>query len=774
MAIKKIDSFNKHQNPSTNQNPFDIENYLNVNWNKAQEVINNNADELKTAQNNISEIKQEQITQNTDIENIKKSNEEKAKEIASLKTELENEKSKFENYAIHGKSTGEYIHLTDSSETDCRVDVRGNSKQATREGKNVYNAGKTINDYFVMSGAKGNTITQYTAKNYVTCKIDKGVMTVEKYNTSGYNWISKWIEIDRNTDYTISLDKSITNVSVVGFSTKENKTEGVIIAELISSKKDVSFNSGDYAYYAVSFYPKQGLEIAIQIEKGKQKTTFEQYGAMPSLDYPSKIETVGSNKNIFNILKYDYRFYSCGSAEVRDNSNFRIIATKSTDQNCSVMFKILDLTKYAGKTLTIQAFAKSSTNTNKAFIVLRQNNFDYTGTKTNELYDETQNTTNGVIKLKYKVTDTINDNNKYLFIGFYATRGNVCAVGDYVDYEVKIEEGSVATSYSKFGQGSIKVTSCNKNYIKLNDIEKTTVNGITYYCKEGKLHLDGTTTDSVEINFESIAICKGNYCFNCNSSKEIKGSYANYLVSTKPYEFLKEGNGTFSINENRQVYYRFYANNNVTFNNVTITAQLEKGTTATEYQVHKEDSVVLPIQEEMLEGDYLDKVNKKEVHTWKKIILDGVNNKVTQETTSTNGKYRYKYTDKDLKNCSLSEEKAYCTHLPLIEKSKTYDKILGFTVANNSIYIYTDGDTLSNFNAKLQEENYIFYIPVIESAYEKIDLTPEQIQALEKLDKLKTYKNITNITTDSIAILDVDYKKDLETVLSQITKESEA
>ena len=46
MAIKKIDSFNKHQNPSTNQNPFDIENYLNVNWNKAQEVINNNADEL--------------------------------------------------------------------------------------------------------------------------------------------------------------------------------------------------------------------------------------------------------------------------------------------------------------------------------------------------------------------------------------------------------------------------------------------------------------------------------------------------------------------------------------------------------------------------------------------------------------------------------------------------------------------------------------------------------------------------------------------------------
>ena len=49
----------------------------------------------------------------------------------------------------------------------------------------------------------------------------------------------------------------------------------------------------------------------------------------------------------------------------------------------------------------------------------------------------------------------------------------------------------------------------------------------------------------------------------------------------------------------------------------------------------------------------------------------------------------------------------------------------------------------------------------------KLPCTQEQIQALEKLDKLKTYKNITNITTDSIAILDVDYKKDLETWQNQ-------
>ena len=102
---------------------------ININKTNIEQLQKDNT----TNKQNISEIKQEQITQNTDIENIKKSNEEKAKEIDSLKKELEQTKTNLENYAIHGKSTGEYIHLTDSSETDCRVDVRGNSKQATRE-----------------------------------------------------------------------------------------------------------------------------------------------------------------------------------------------------------------------------------------------------------------------------------------------------------------------------------------------------------------------------------------------------------------------------------------------------------------------------------------------------------------------------------------------------------------------------------------------------------------------------------------------------------------
>ena len=50
----------------------------------------------------------------------------------------------------------------------------------------------------------------------------------------------------------------------------------------------------------------------------------------------------------------------------------------------------------------------------------------------------------------------------------------------------------------------------------------------------------------------------------------------------------------------------------------------------------------------------------------------------------------------------------------------------------------------------------------------KLDLTENQKVQLQALAKAKTYKNITNITTDTIAVLDVDYKRDLETIINNM------
>ena len=175
-----------------------------------------------------------------------------------------------------------------------------------------------------------------------------------------------------------------------------------------------------------------------------------------SLENQIEIKAVGSNVNIFDITKYNYRNFNEASVEIADSTNFRIIATTSKNANNAVGFKIIDLTEYAGKTLTIKAKVKSSTSTNKGFLVLRQNNTDYTGTKSNEKYDETQNTTDGVIMLNYKVSNIINDSNRYLFAWFYATRGSECDANDYVDYTVKIVEGTEVGEHSQYDQGSSK------------------------------------------------------------------------------------------------------------------------------------------------------------------------------------------------------------------------------------------------------------------------------------------------------------------------------
>ena len=56
MSVKKIENFNIHEQPESNTDSFGIEAYLNENFEKAKEVINNNADELEQVQEQIGNV----------------------------------------------------------------------------------------------------------------------------------------------------------------------------------------------------------------------------------------------------------------------------------------------------------------------------------------------------------------------------------------------------------------------------------------------------------------------------------------------------------------------------------------------------------------------------------------------------------------------------------------------------------------------------------------------------------------------------------------------
>ena len=210
--------------------------------------------------------------------------------------------------------------------------------------------------------------------------------------------------------------------------------------------------------------------------------------------------------------------------------------------------------------------------------------------------------------------------------------------------------------------------------------------------------------------------------------------------------------------------------------NLMIEEVENSSTTSTDYEEHQEDNYILPIQQEMLNGDYfeLEEDGWKEVHGWTKVVLDGTNNKVTADTTMTSGKYRYKFNSSsvDLKKCSLSstDEKAYCEQLKLLQDGDTYDCIEGFTVNNNFIYMYVDefsnGNMTNNFNTELQDNNMIFHIPVVESAYTKLACTEKQSAVLDKLNNLDLFKNTNNIiTAENIAKLKLKYVVDTKTYI---------
>nr|DAF02024.1 MAG TPA: hypothetical protein [Bacteriophage sp.] len=673
------------------------------------------------------------LNQNWDkIDKFADTVDDKVTNLQKQNTKLESQIKKDRENMINLEVEGQSIHIEDSSDLEGKLEVLGNVEQETT-GKNLLNntaKTTTVNGVTFTVNEDGTVIANGTATSLAqislvaNVKLPAGTYTIKDGKA--------YVESTEFNDWFDGLN----NPSTLTFNTEvllKNVYIQIKQGETVSNK---------------TFYP--------QIEKGTKATEYEQYIEKAIPEHNSEIRAVGDNINLWdkeNML-VELGGYS-GSNGNKYDSTTRIRNTKDIELKKGIYTLSAEDSKLISVYI-VNLKKEISSNGDSATFTLEK--------------DDT---------IRFTIENTALLNTK-----------------------IKLERGNKKTSYSKFGQGSVEIKKQNKNIILIkpnqkvvtrgltvetDDNARITINGIaenTTYLKLYK-EIAGTYLSEAE-KWEKEKIAKGNYRL---SIQNLKGNYntgnPNILMRNSPnsnteisyllQELNKDKSIKCTIDKSMEVMWYMYIQKDVIFNNFSFELLLEK-TEMNEYSNYilgEEQTYTLPIQKPMLEEDHFNRTDNKEVHTWKKIVLDGVNNKVTQTTTNQSGKYRYQYIDKDLKDCSLSEEKAYCTHLPLIGKSKTYDKILGFTVANNSVYIYTDGDTASNFNAKLQKENYIFYIPVIESAYEKIDLTPEQTKILDELDNFTTYKPVTNTTTDSIAKLRLKYIADTKTYVDNKTSNLE-
>lgn len=179
----------KHDNPSTNDAEFDIDNALNDNWDKIDEIFGNVNDVIVEMQTDVESLKSENDTQN---ENIEKNTD----DISTLKAEkeaLEKEvQSLKEDAKLNGlteDNSGELLHIENSTGARFNsLEICGNDKQETTDISPSFDEPSPIKcvgdnkNVFDDSYYKGFIVTQqnYNALEKIDLKLENNKYYVAK------------------------------------------------------------------------------------------------------------------------------------------------------------------------------------------------------------------------------------------------------------------------------------------------------------------------------------------------------------------------------------------------------------------------------------------------------------------------------------------------------------------------------------------------------------------------------------------------------------------
>lgn len=191
-----------------------------------------------------------------------------------------------------------------------------------------------------------------------------------------------------------------------------------------------------------------------------------------------------------------------------------------------------------------------------------------------------------------------------------------------------------------------------------------------------------------------------------------------------------------------------------------------------DYIKHQSQTAIMPIQQEMLEGDYVADV---EHHEWGKYMLTGNETNISRGN-SINGITQFNIAKIVYKNPNTEEITAKSNYFLGVkwDKSWTIDNCICNVTDGYSIRIMTsEYTTVEDFKIWLKSK-YDEGSPVIiyYKLAEPIDLELTEEQKAVRKQKMYTYKNITNISlSDELASIDVEYKKDLETEHNKLQNE---
>lgn len=627
---------------------------------------------------------------------------------------------------------GEEITLKEEKEIPLNLEISGNHKQEIYSGKNILNFGAsksgTING---ITYSYDENTQIWTVNGTATAKTDVHFGSIIKSKAN------KVYQLE-----TFHLGGSISSDKCMIYMQDENQNWAGWSCQLLNvdarqpATKDKNLSMGLLIFRIESGITLNNYKFKAQFEQTDNPTVVEwepYVGGIlsPNPNYPSEIKTVGSNVNLAKetqigywnnngVFDYDSNFASSKQIEVDEG---KIYIASLFDKN----------KKYVGKMVYV-------------------------------LFDKDKNFT----RYSGEETITIANNEKYVSIRTYANQKKYINDNDYL---IKLEEGSTPTSYSPYGQGSVKVRKCNKNlfnayssdllyYLRNTDKEKYTINNSNSIKVEGT----GVSWNRLEITISNL---KPNTKYTITSQiTNITQGWAGLLCDYDNNNIFKVSNKeqsnpqiTIITDENGKVKIQFYTNYTSTVQNSSAIfndIELEEGSTATTYETHQEQSYIIPTQQEMLEGDYFDWDNEEEVHVWEKLVfkgnenwnLDDIYNGIAQFSLSVNAVY---INDDDT----------------VIRTMSNYFKGVGFdsswlidncvTIRKHSrvrimISKYTTVEQFKTWLKSKCDEGTPVIVYYKLSTPTRLPFTEEQKEIAKELSHATTYEGTTHIySTDSIS-----------------------
>lgn len=712
----------KHDNPSTNTNEFNVDTALNQNWDKIDNFVGTVNGKILEIQNKDTEQDEKISSMQSEIEVIQEKDNVQDTKLAELQAENERLRKDI-NGLPSGQATAETIYLTDSAEMRFKkFGIGGNSVQKIRSGKNLAYI-ENINQV----GVEIAKLNGYIGNITIALKTKEG--------TSQINYRLIYEDGTQSNNYIIAKNQS----NEVWYVANINVEKALSTIEL--------YNVTAEGFIARSL-------IHVMVLKGQYKNItdddYEPYGAMPSPDYPSEVESCGDNVNIFNkdTMPLTRGLWASG--------NVGKVVT-----NVSGWYVFLPIT--GGKTYTISKKNIVSTNTINRLGVLTTEEEPSDGVSMIDFWQEVDNDN--------EITINTSSNAKYLFIGLLASanpseQDKLIAIED-----LKVEKGSKSTPYSPYGQGCINEVICNKNIFNPDLVVDNTYQNIN--------------------NSWNVSTYNGAWTSGLQSIKENTQYSSNYLLTTGAF-YDKEKN----VIKKNAIYQKntFTTPQGAYYIDFTVfemalgyenakQIQIVEGTELGDYEEHKSQTYTIPTQQPFraigdIRDTFIKKNNKRfEKHWIFRKIFDGTENfnLLGQNFASDVLVDSIKFID----DITIVYKSNYFKAIPASERNNPSDNSIWFNGAKRLFIHSTQFSTLNEFKTYLQEQYnagtpvYIDYI--LETPLD-IECTPEQNEILDKIEQeAHTYKNVTHIySTDEVEpVEDVEYIKDIETLINKATTVAE-